>query len=67
MINNDKQGEHHPNNLQFLLKHHNGKKNKKSWNRFSFDEQVEYIRKTTSLQSLVADKFNIEIDTKILT
>ena len=66
LLNNDKQGEHHPDNLQFLLKYHNGKKNKKSWNRFSFDEQVEYIRKTINLQSLVADKFNIEIDTKIL-
>jgi len=66
LLNDSKQGRHHPNNLQFLLKHHNGKKNKKSWDRFSFDEQVDYIKKTISLQSLVADKFNIEIDTKIL-
>jgi len=66
LLNDTKQGQHHPNNLQFLLKHHNGKKNKKSWKRFSFDEQVDYIKKTISLQSLVADKFNIEIDTKIL-
>jgi len=61
-----KQGEHHPNNLQLLLKYHNGKKNKKSWKRFTFDEQVEYIKKTISLQSLVAEKFNVEIDNKIL-
>ena len=28
--------------------------------------QEEYIKKTISLQSLVADKFNVEIDNKIL-
>jgi len=66
LLNDTKQGQHHPNNLQFLLKQHNAKKNKKSWKRFSFDEQVDYIKKTISLQSLVADKFDIEIDTKIL-
>jgi len=67
LLNDNKQGEHHPNNLQLLLKYHNGKKNKKSWKRFTFDEQVEYIKKTISLQSLVADKFDVEIDSEILT
>jgi len=66
LLNRDTQGEHHPNNLQLLLKHHNGKKNKNSWKRFTFEEQVEYIEKAISLQTLVADKFNIEIDDKIL-
>lgn len=66
LLNDNKQGEHHPDNLQLLLKYHNGKKNKKSWKRFTFDEQVEYIKKTISLQSLVADKFDVEIDKKIL-
>ncbi len=66
LLNDNKQGNHHPDNLQFLLKHHNGKKNKNSWQRFTFDEQAEYIKKTISLQSLVADKFNVEIDNKIL-
>jgi len=66
LLNDIKQGEHHPDNLQLLLKYHNGKKNKKSWKRFTFDEQVEYIKKTISLQSLVADKFDVEIDNKIL-
>ena len=56
----------HPDNLQLLLKHHNGKKNKKSWERFTFDEQTEYIQKVISLQGLVADKFEIEIDSTIL-
>lgn len=66
LLNDNKQGDHHPDNLQLLLKHHNGKKNKNSWKRFTFDEQAEYIKKTMSLQSLVADKFNVEIDNKIL-
>ncbi len=66
LLNNQKQGEHHPNNLQLLLKYHNGKKNKSSWKRFCFDEQVEYIKKTVALHNLVADKFDFEIDNKIL-
>jgi len=66
LLNGDTQGEHHPNNLQLLLKYHNGKKNKNSWKRFTFDEQVDYIEKTISLQTLVAEKFNVEIDNKIL-
>ena len=66
LLNNEKQGEHHPNNLQLLLKYHNGKKNKNSWNRFTFDEQVDYIKKSVALHSLVADKFEVEIDNKIL-
>ena len=66
LLNNEKQGEHHPNNLQLLLKYHNGKKNKNSWNRFTFDEQVDYIKKSVVLHSLVADKFDMEIDNKIL-
>jgi len=66
LLNDNKQGKHHPDNLQLLLKYHNGKKSKKSWKRFTFEEQSEYIKKTISLQSLVADKFDVEIDNKIL-
>jgi len=66
LLNNDKQGKHHPDNLQLLLKYHNGKKNKNSWQRFTFDEQADYIKQTISLHSLVADKFDVEIDNKIL-
>lgn len=66
LLNGEKQGAHHPDNLQLLLKYHNGKKNKNSWKRFTFDEQADYIKQTISLQSLVADKFDVEIDNKIL-
>lgn len=66
LLNSEKQGEHHPSNLQLLLKYHNGKKNKNSWNRFTFEEQEDYIKKSVALHSLVADKFDMEIDNKIL-
>ena len=66
LLNGEKQGDHHPDNLQLLLKYHNGKKNKNSWKRFTLDEQIDYIKQTISLQSLVADKFDVEIDQKIL-
>ena len=66
LLNSEKQGEHHPSNLQLLLKYHNGKKNKNSWDRFTFDEQEDYIKKTIALHSLVADKFDVEIDSKVL-
>ena len=66
LLNGEKQGDHHPDNLQLLLKYHNGKKNKSSWKRFTFDEQADYIKQTIKLQSLVADKFDFEIDQKIL-
>lgn len=66
LLNGDKKGSHHPDNLQLLLKYHNGKKNKNSWKRFTFDEQSDYIKQTINLQSLVADKFDVEIDNKIL-
>ena len=39
---------------------------KNSWKRFTLDEQIDYIKQTISLQSLVADKFDVEIDQKIL-
>ncbi|MFY9074107.1 hypothetical protein OZZ08_04020 [Malaciobacter mytili] len=66
LLNSEKQGKHHPTNLQLLLKYHNGKKNKNSWDRFTFEEQKDYIKKTIALHSLVADKFDVEIDNKIL-
>jgi len=31
---------HHSDNLQFLLKSHNGKKHSKNWERFSLEEQL---------------------------
>ena len=35
LLNPDEAGSHHPDNLQLLIKAHNGKKNKKNWERFT--------------------------------
>jgi len=67
LLSQEKQGEHHPENLQLLLKFHNGKKNNNNWKRFSFEEQSEYIKKAIELQSSVAQNFGIEISNKIMS
>mgnify|MGYP000916849291 CR=1 FL=1 len=67
LLDRENQGEHHPDNLQLLLKYHNGKKNNNSWKRFDFDEQSNYIKDSIKLQSNVADSFNIELDDSILS
>lgn len=66
LLNKKDAGEHHPDNLQLLLKYHNGKKNNKNWKRFSIEEQINYIKKTIELQSLVSNQLNINIDDNIL-
>ncbi len=67
LLDRENQGNHHPDNIQFLLKFHNGKKNNKSWERFSFEKQVSYIKDAIKLQSNVADCFDIELDNGILS
>jgi hypothetical protein len=66
LLNKSEQGKHHPKNFQLLLKYHNAKKNNSNWKRFSMDEQETYIREVVKLQSLVADKLDIEINEQIL-
>lgn len=66
LLDTDKQGEHHPDNIQLLLKYHNGKKSNKSWKRFSFPEQESYIKDAIRLQSNVADNFQLELNNDIL-
>ncbi len=66
LLDNDSRGEHHPDNIQLLLKYHNGKKNNKSWKRFSFVEQESYIKDAIKLQSNVADNFQLELNNDIL-
>lgn len=67
LLDKGNQGEHHPDNLQLLLKYHNGKKNNTSWRRFAFDEQSSYIKDAIKLQSNIADNLSIEIDDLILS
>jgi hypothetical protein len=66
LMNSSDKGEHHPDNLQLLIKPHNGRKNKNSWDRFSIDKQIEYIKQAIKLQSIVADKLDIKISDYIL-
>ncbi|RLA48422.1 MAG: HNH endonuclease [Gammaproteobacteria bacterium] len=66
LLNPSTPGKHHPSNLQLLLKAHNSKKNNKNWPRFSLDEQIAYIETAIKLQSLVATRFEIEMETEVL-
>ncbi|MDY7025207.1 MAG: hypothetical protein SVC26_02565 [Pseudomonadota bacterium] len=64
--NKREQGKHHPDNLQLLLKAHNASKNNTDWVRFTFEEQVDYIKSAIHLQSLIAGRMGIEIDSSVL-
>ena len=66
LLNEKEQGRHHPNNLQLLIKSHNSRKNNSSWIRFSFDEQVEYIKAAVKLQKLVSSKMDVQIDDSLV-
>ncbi|WP_413693826.1 HNH endonuclease [Psychromonas sp. KJ10-2] len=66
LLNPDSPGKHHPDNLQLLLKSHNGKKHSKNWVRFSFDEQVEYITTAVKLQEIVAARLDVKLESSIL-
>jgi len=66
LLNPEAPGAHSPENLQLLLKVHNGKKNNKNWPRFSLDEQRAYIEAATQLQSLVSSRFDIEMENQVL-
>lgn len=66
LLDNDNKGEHHPDNIQLLLKYHNGKKSNKSWKRFSLAQQESYIKDAIKLQSNVADNFQLELNNDVL-
>jgi len=67
LLNPDSPGEHHPDNLQLLLKSHNGKKHSKNWARFSIDEQVDYINSAIKLQSLLAPRMDLKFEYSVLS
>lgn len=66
LLNKDLPGFHHPDNLQLLLKQHNAKKSSSNWQRFTFEEQADYIRAAIRLQSFVANRFEEEIESGVL-
>ena len=66
ILNPTESGNHHPDNLQLLIKAHNGKKNKKNWKRFTIDEQIEYINHVLALQTLIASRLGVSLVNDVL-
>lgn len=66
LLDDIKQGKHHPDNFQLLLKYHNVKKYKNSWQRFSIEEQIEYIYKVVELHKILEAKLGVKLDEAIL-
>jgi hypothetical protein len=66
LLHPDNPGKHHPDNLQFLLKLHNAKKNNANWPRFSLEEQLNYIDSAIKLQNIVIDRLGFENQTEVL-
>lgn len=66
LMNKDDTGDHHPDNIQILLKSHNRTKSGKSWKRFSVEEQLDYITKVAKVQKIISGKMGIEIDDEVL-
>ena len=65
LLNGKAPGKHHPDNLQLLLKAHNAKKHANNWPRFSFAEQKQYIEAAVTLQTLVAGRMDVEVETRV--
>lgn len=66
LLNPTSPGSHHPDNIQLLLKSHNRMKSKFNWERFSIEEQVEYIKAAVLIQKIVSRRMNIEIDDTVI-
>lgn len=66
LLNKEEPGEHHPDNFQFILKYHNTKKSNNNWDRFTIEEQIDYISKVIALHEIIEDKLNLKIDKNIL-
>ena len=66
LLNPSPAGKHHPDNLQLLIKVHNGKKNKNNWERFTLDEQKEYIKQVILLQTMIASRLEITLVNDLL-
>jgi hypothetical protein len=67
ILNPDLPGQHHLNNLQLLLKNHNGKKHPKNWVRFSIDDQIDYINIVIKLQFIVASTMVLQLKNSVLS
>ena len=66
LLNDKEPGFHHPDNIQVLLKSHNRMKSSDNWERFSLNEQMEYIKSAVILQKMVSRRMGIEIDDSVV-
>lgn len=66
ILNEENPGKHHPDNLQILTKAHNVRKNNSNWVRFTFEEQIEYIKSVIKVQKIVEHKMSVELDDALI-
>jgi hypothetical protein len=66
LLNPEDPGLHHPDNLQLLLKAHNAKKNNDNWEKFTLEEQTDYIRSAIATQNIVASRMKIQMENQVL-
>ena len=66
LANKDQPGLHHPDNLQIIIKGHNGKKSDSSWERFTIEEQIEYLQTMVKAYEIIAKKNKMEVEASII-
>lgn len=59
-------GKDNPNNMQILIKAHNGKKSTSKWTRFTLEEQIDYIRALIDIQKNLEKKMGVKLNDKII-
>lgn len=66
LLNKESPGNHHPRNLQILIKGHNVKKSNSNWKRFTIEEQVKYLKCMVDAYKIIADVNDEPIEDKII-
>lgn len=67
LLNTNDPGRHHPDNVQILLKSHNRSKSSSNWDRFSLQEQIEYIEAVVRVQKLVSKRMGVDLQEDVVT
>jgi hypothetical protein len=67
LLNKSKPGKHHPDNLQILIKGHNGKKSDSSWGRFNLNEQIDYLNTMITAYNIIASKNDLDVEQGIIS
>lgn len=66
ILNEKDPGRHHPDNLQILLKTHNRTKGNRNWERFTLEEQIEYIKAVVRVQKLISSRMKIDLHEEVI-